>query len=104
MTQVPNAVSSTSTCTQPANVTAIAKPNFLCRSMKPQEVKKIFEELIIRDITPAQLASMAEFDSLAPDIKKLVKAMNAEMKANVKAVSSVNVKTLSKVNAKGKIK
>lgn len=71
-------------CTQPANEVFIIKPDSLCRSMTEVELRSVLDECVLREVSPKALASLADFETLTPQLKKIVKQMNKDINGKIK--------------------
>ena len=68
-----------------------ASPNYICRTMETDDLRKVFDECAKRDMTPTQLAGLGEFEMLPADIKKLVRGMYSDIVEAQKLENPVKV-------------
>lgn len=57
--------------------------NSACRSMTEGELRSVLDECFIRDISPKELATLADFETLSAPLKKIVKQMNKDLNGKI---------------------
>lgn len=76
-----NEINQAKVCKKPANTGITFTTDAMCRSMKEADLRAVLEECAQRGLSPVEFAKLADFEKMSPQLKKIAKQMNAEIKS-----------------------